>query len=95
MVANRVLSSLRQPIPFDAALLVVGASIGVASVRPDKAIVGAPSPAEAMRIAHELVRAADVAMYAAKSAGGDHFHTSPYPKESTEDSPEVRFPAVA
>ena len=94
-VAQRVLGAIRAPVPFDTATLTIAASIGAASFRPKPGPNGNAVPSDSVRIAHELVRAADAAMYAAKSAGGDGFHTSLYPKESTEDSPEVSFPAVA
>jgi diguanylate cyclase (GGDEF)-like protein/PAS domain S-box-containing protein len=80
-VAGRILKSLQQPIPHDGRSLRIGASLGLASTRPHDL-----SPAE-------LVRAADEAMYAAKTSGGHRYVVAG--EQSPADFSDVRFPAVA
>jgi diguanylate cyclase (GGDEF)-like protein len=66
-LCKRVLTVLRQPIEVSGRQLTIGASIGIASAPGDAAT------------ADELLRKADMAMYAAKSAGKAgwrHFHNS-------------------
>ena len=58
-LARRLLRSLAQPMPVEAEQLTVGASIGIALCN---------SPGQR---ADTLLRQADLAMYAAKSAGRD------------------------
>jgi diguanylate cyclase (GGDEF)-like protein/PAS domain S-box-containing protein len=77
VVAGRILRALRQPLMFDGAALLVGASVGIAiSQRDGRESAGknvAQRAADGARNAAELLRAADAAMYAAKAAGGDQF----------------------
>lgn len=61
-VSDRILESLKQPIPYDGQDLRIGASIGIS----DTQIGGEQPPLSAA----ELLRAADTAMYAAKQSGG-------------------------
>lgn len=60
-VAETLLAALRQPFAVNGYDLVVEGTIGVAMATPDST-----SP-------HELLRAADVALYRAKALGGDAF----------------------
>jgi diguanylate cyclase (GGDEF)-like protein/PAS domain S-box-containing protein len=62
-VADRILSSLERPIPYDGQELRVGASIGIADTHAGGESVSL-TPAE-------LLRAADSAMYSAKQSGGN------------------------
>jgi diguanylate cyclase (GGDEF)-like protein len=60
-MADQILHALRQPFEIDGDTVQCGASIGVAIFH-----VGVPN-------AHQLVQRADLALYAAKSDGGDSF----------------------
>ncbi len=63
VVADRIIETLRRPIPLGDALITIGASVGVAVV-DDPA--DAPEP-------EELMRRADMAMYLAKRQGKNRF----------------------
>jgi diguanylate cyclase (GGDEF)-like protein len=63
VVADRIIETLRRPIPLDDAVISVGASVGVAVVED---AVDAPEP-------EELMRRADMAMYLAKRQGKNRF----------------------
>jgi diguanylate cyclase (GGDEF)-like protein len=63
VVADRIIETLRRPIPLDDAVISVGASVGVAVVEDS---VDAPDP-------EELMRRADMAMYLAKRQGKNRF----------------------
>jgi diguanylate cyclase (GGDEF)-like protein len=63
VVADRIIETLRRPIPLDDAVISVGASVGVAVVEDS---VDAPEP-------EELMRRADMAMYLAKRQGKNRF----------------------
>jgi diguanylate cyclase (GGDEF)-like protein len=63
VVAERIIDTLRRPIPLGDALVSIGASVGVAVV-DDPA--DAPDP-------EELMRRADMAMYLAKRQGKNQF----------------------
>jgi diguanylate cyclase (GGDEF)-like protein len=63
VVAERIIETLRRPIPLGDALVTIGASVGVAVV-DDPA--DAPDP-------EELMRRADMAMYLAKRQGKNRF----------------------
>jgi diguanylate cyclase (GGDEF)-like protein len=62
-VSDRILESLERPIVHDDVELRVGASIGIADTH-----LGGDRPS---RTAAELLRIADIAMYAAKAKGGN------------------------
>jgi diguanylate cyclase (GGDEF)-like protein len=59
VVADRIIETLRRPIPIDDAMVTIGASVGVAVVED---AADAPEP-------EELMRRADMAMYLAKRQG--------------------------
>ncbi len=59
VVADRIIETLRRPIPIDDAMVTIGASVGVAVVED---AADAPAP-------EELMRRADMAMYLAKRQG--------------------------
>ena len=63
VVADRIIETLRRPIPLGDALITIGASVGVAVV---------DDPAEAPE-PEELMRRADMAMYLAKRQGKNRF----------------------
>ncbi len=63
VVADRIIETLRRPIPLGDAVISVGASVGVAVVEDS---VDAPEP-------EELMRRADMAMYLAKRQGKNRF----------------------
>jgi diguanylate cyclase (GGDEF)-like protein len=63
VVAERIIETLRRPIPIGDAMVTIGASVGVAVVE-DAADVLDPE---------ELMRRADMAMYLAKRQGKDRF----------------------
>jgi diguanylate cyclase (GGDEF)-like protein len=63
VVADRIIETLRRPIPLGDAVITVGASVGVAVVED---AVDAPEP-------EELMRRADMAMYLAKRQGKNRF----------------------
>jgi diguanylate cyclase (GGDEF)-like protein len=63
VVADRIIETLRRPIPLGDALITIGASVGVAVV-DDPAEAPAPE---------ELMRRADMAMYLAKRQGKNRF----------------------
>ena len=63
VVADRIIETLRRPIPLGDAVITIGASVGVAVV--DDA-ADAPEP-------EELMRRADMAMYLAKRQGKNRF----------------------
>jgi diguanylate cyclase (GGDEF)-like protein len=63
VVAERIIETLRRPIPLGDALITIGASVGVAVV---------DDPAEAPE-PEELMRRADMAMYLAKRQGKNRF----------------------
>jgi diguanylate cyclase (GGDEF)-like protein/PAS domain S-box-containing protein len=86
-VAGRILKSLQQPIPHEGRSLRIGASLGIASTKLVSDIAARPLNAA------ELVKAADEAMYAAKTSGGHRFVVAG--EQSPEDFSDVRFPAVA
>jgi len=60
-VARRLLAAMREPIRVGDAVVQVTAAIGIATAPPDATT------------AEELLRSADLAMYAAKQSGGDSF----------------------
>jgi len=60
-VARRLLGAMREPIRVGDAVVQVTAAIGIATAPPDATT------------AEELLRCADLAMYAAKQGGGDAF----------------------
>jgi len=63
VVAERIIETLRRPIPIGDAMVTIGASVGVAVVE-DASEVQDPE---------ELMRRADMAMYLAKRQGKDRF----------------------
>jgi diguanylate cyclase (GGDEF)-like protein len=63
VVAERIIETLRRPIPLGDAVISIGASVGVAVVED---AAEAPEP-------EELMRRADMAMYLAKRQGKDRF----------------------
>jgi diguanylate cyclase (GGDEF)-like protein len=63
VVAERIIETLRRPIPIGDAVISIGASVGVAVVED---AADAPEP-------EELMRRADMAMYLAKRQGKDRF----------------------
>jgi diguanylate cyclase (GGDEF)-like protein len=63
VVAERIIETLRRPIPLGDALITIGASVGVAVVDDPS---DAPQP-------EELMRRADMAMYLAKRQGKNRF----------------------
>ena len=71
-VAERILRALERPIQFNGTELNVGASIGMADACPKDADgpVGESTAAPARLTGARLLRAADIAMYAAKAGGG-------------------------
>lgn len=91
-VAQRILRALHVPIDCEGTRVSIRASVGCATTRPnqnpdvDKLFDRAMS-------ARELLRAADAAMYAAKSAGGDRYVSDTV--GSPEASTGVSFPATA
>jgi diguanylate cyclase (GGDEF)-like protein len=95
-VAKRILRSLRQPIRYENNLLTVRASIGIANstqvAQPEDASEG---PLDGAAAAADLLRAADIAMYVAKTNGGDRYaHAGEWTESPDEDS-DVNFHAVA
>jgi len=91
-VAKRISRALRKPVPHGRAILNIGASIGIASTRP---VNGAIGVADVLLRAADLVKAADEAMYSAKSTGGDRIVFAGSSGQSTDANTLVRFPAVA
>jgi diguanylate cyclase (GGDEF)-like protein len=91
-VAKRISRALRRPIPHGRATLNIGASIGIASTRPVSDAIGV---ADVLLRAAVLVKAADEAMYSAKSTGGDRIVIAGSSGQSTDAKTLVRFPAVA
>jgi diguanylate cyclase (GGDEF)-like protein len=63
VVADRIIETLRRPIPMGDAMITIGASVGVAVV---ETAADAPEP-------EELMRRADMAMYLAKRQGKNRF----------------------
>ena len=63
VVADRIIETLRRPIPMGDAMVTIGASVGVAVVED---AADAPEP-------EELMRRADMAMYLAKRQGKNRF----------------------
>ena len=61
-IAERIIRAVEQPFTFEGAVVTVGASVGVVD------------PGRASRVASELMRAADVAMYGAKALGKGRAH---------------------
>jgi len=59
VVADRIIETIRRPIPIGDAMVTIGASVGVAVVED---AADAPEP-------EELMRRADMAMYLAKRQG--------------------------
>ncbi len=95
-VANRILHALEQPVTFDGTELYVGASIGIADNRSVDAALVSLATGDIARSAAELLRAADVAMYAAKAGGGRRFGRGDGSlPASTEDKPSVNFQAMS
>ncbi|MGH7617974.1 MAG: diguanylate cyclase domain-containing protein [Gemmatimonadaceae bacterium] len=90
IVADRMLAAIRKPISTDDAVVNVGASLGIAST-----CTHSKSGSAAKRMAAaELLKAADAAMYAAKSTGGDGYRLSGLENQSPEGQPGVSFPAL-
>src|SRR5262245_39716765 len=61
-LANEIIHTLSQPYSIDGQLVVIGASVGVA-LSPDDGVSS-----------EELIRNADLALYAAKDLGRGRFH---------------------
>jgi diguanylate cyclase (GGDEF)-like protein/PAS domain S-box-containing protein len=94
-VAKRILRSLRQPIRYENNLLAVRASIGIANSPEPMQTDSGEHAIDGETAAAELLRAADIAMYVAKSNGGDRFaHAGEWTESPDEDS-DVNFHAVA
>ena len=95
-VAKRILRSLRQPIRYENNLLAVRASIGIANSTDTPHADGAPETRiYGASAAADLLRAADIAMYVAKTNGGDRYaHAGEWTESPDEDS-DVNFHAVA
>lgn len=90
IVADRMLGAIRKPISTDDAVVKVGASLGIANTRTH----GKAAPAERRLTAAELLKAADAAMYAAKSTGGDGYRLSGLDDQSPPHRTDVSFPAL-
>jgi diguanylate cyclase (GGDEF)-like protein len=91
-VARRILRALHVPINFEGAHVSIRASLGIATTRP-KPNAGVGGPFDRTMTAGELLKAADAAMYAAKSAGGDRYVSDA--GGCPEAHADVSFPAVA
>ena len=95
-VAKRILRSLRQPIRYETNLLAVRASIGIANsadiAEPD---ASSASPIDGAAAAADLLRRADIAMYVAKTNGGDRYAHAGEWSESPDEDSDVNFHAVA
>jgi diguanylate cyclase (GGDEF)-like protein/PAS domain S-box-containing protein len=90
IVAERIRAAVRKPIPTNDAIVSVGASLGIAST-----LTHAKSgPSEQPLTATQLLKAADAAMYAAKSTGGDGYRVSGGEDQSPPDRTDVNFPAL-
>lgn len=93
-VAERILRALHLPISYDGKNLSIRASVGIANTRPASCSIAA-ADFERPMTASELLKAADAAMYAAKSAGGDRFVSDACGSQSPAPRPDVSFPAMA
>jgi len=94
-VAKRILRSLRQPIRYENNLLSVRASVGIANSTGLTQSESGEHPIDGATAAADLLRAADIAMYVAKSNGGDRYaHAGEWTESPDEDS-DVNFHAVA
>jgi diguanylate cyclase (GGDEF)-like protein/PAS domain S-box-containing protein len=91
-VAQRILRALHLPINCEGIAVSIRASIGIATTRPHQD-ADPDEPFDRAMTAGELLRAADAAMYAAKSAGGDRYVSGS--GGSPAASPDVTFPAMA
>jgi len=69
-VAERILQALGAPVQLGGRLVTVGASIGLASTPLESTVANSGLPREGDGQAAELLRAADLAMYRAKSRNG-------------------------
>jgi diguanylate cyclase (GGDEF)-like protein/PAS domain S-box-containing protein len=92
IVATRMLDAIRKKIETEDAVVSVGASLGIASTRTHGRS-GAGSDEPPMSAA-ELLKAADAAMYAAKSTGGDGYRVSGIEDQSPPGQTDVSFPAL-
>lgn len=90
IVAERMLAAIRKPIATDDAVVTVGASLGLASTRTH----GTLGTGERRLSAAELLKAADAAMYAAKSKGGDGYRLSGLEDQSPPGQTDINFPAL-
>jgi len=94
-VAKRILRSLRQPIRYESNLLSVRASIGIANSTEPSQTDESGERISGASAAADLLRAADIAMYVAKTNGGDRYaHAGEWTESPDEDS-DVNFHAVA
>ena len=77
-------------------MLTVRASIGIANITALSHAEGeAEAPIDGASAAADLLRAADIAMYVAKTNGGDRYaHAGEWTESPDEDS-DVNFHAVA
>jgi diguanylate cyclase (GGDEF)-like protein len=95
-VAKRILRSLRQPIRYENNLLSVRGSIGIANSVEAPHVEGSPDVrVDGATAAADLLRAADIAMYVAKTNGGDRYALSGEWTESPDEDSDVNFHAVA
>ncbi|HVX38489.1 MAG TPA: sensor domain-containing diguanylate cyclase [Gemmatimonadaceae bacterium] len=81
-VASRILDAIGRPVEFGAFGLTIGASIGMATTHPAGASSVARDGREPSQVAAELLRAADVAMYATKAAKPDRHLAAREPHEA-------------
>ena len=85
-VAKRILRSLRQPIRYENNLLTVRASIGIANSIAFASRGRIGDTDRRRPAAADLLRAADIAMYVAKTNGGDRYaHAGEWTESPDED----------
>src|SRR5262249_5134405 len=89
-VADRMLAAIRKPIATADAVVSVKASLGIASTTTHAESGTSDHPMSAA----ELLKAADAAMYAAKSSGGDGYRVWSPEAQSPENRTDISFPAL-